>query len=371
MRAFVLACAIVWAALGCARLSAASPSWNAQAAAEYLDTREAWWMAWPAAARDHQTFCVSCHTAVPYALSRPLLRATLGEPRPADAERKLRDSVAWRVTHWAETEPYYRDQDQQSRGTEAVLNALILACGDEVAGKLSAETREALRILWALQQTSGGQRGAWPWINFSNEPWEAADSPYYGAALAAIAVGTAPENYQADPAIRGVVALLRDYLAGKYPQQSAMNQAFLLWASGKLRGLLTPDQQDGVRQELLRAQRSDGGWSTAALGWSWRATSVSSLFKMWIRSDETPQAGSDGLATGLVVYALLQTGTSQRDARLSRGLDWLARNQDRKNGRWMARSLNARRDPSSAPANFMTDAATGFAVLALSSSKPD
>ena len=52
----------------------AAPSWNQKAAAAYLDYREGWWAAWPKAARDHQTFCVSCHTAVPYALSRPALR---------------------------------------------------------------------------------------------------------------------------------------------------------------------------------------------------------------------------------------------------------------------------------------------------------
>lgn len=49
-------------------------SWDQKAAAAYLDQRQSWWMEWPRAARDHETFCVSCHTAVPYALSRPGLR---------------------------------------------------------------------------------------------------------------------------------------------------------------------------------------------------------------------------------------------------------------------------------------------------------
>src|SRR5437879_13482727 len=47
-------------------------SWDQQAAAAYLDQRAAWWMEWPKAARDHETFCVSCHTAVPSELlTRP------------------------------------------------------------------------------------------------------------------------------------------------------------------------------------------------------------------------------------------------------------------------------------------------------------
>src|SRR5580692_12541184 len=49
-------------------------SWDPKAAAAYLDQRAAWWMGWQGASRDHQTFCISCHTALPYALSRPALR---------------------------------------------------------------------------------------------------------------------------------------------------------------------------------------------------------------------------------------------------------------------------------------------------------
>ena len=44
-------------------------SWDPNAAAAYLDRRQSWWMEWPRAQRDHGTVCVSCHTAVPYALS--------------------------------------------------------------------------------------------------------------------------------------------------------------------------------------------------------------------------------------------------------------------------------------------------------------
>src|SRR6202011_2486917 len=58
-------------------------SWDQKAAAVYLDQRAGWWMEWPKAARDHQTFCVSCHTAVPYALSRPALRKALTEEAPS------------------------------------------------------------------------------------------------------------------------------------------------------------------------------------------------------------------------------------------------------------------------------------------------
>ena len=74
-------------------------TWNQKTAAAYLDQRESWWMDWPVAARDHETFCISCHTAVPYALSRPALREVLGELEFAFSRGLLR-SVRTRPDAW-------------------------------------------------------------------------------------------------------------------------------------------------------------------------------------------------------------------------------------------------------------------------------
>jgi len=57
-----------------------------------------------------------------------------------------------------------------------------------------------------------GAQGAWAWLNFHYEPWESDGSAYFGAAVAAIAVGTAPGNYAANPEIQDQLKLLRDYL---------------------------------------------------------------------------------------------------------------------------------------------------------------
>src|SRR5580765_8795177 len=175
-----------------------SAAWNRKAAAAYLDQRATWWTTWPNAQRDHQTFCISCHTALPYALARPALRQPLGETAASPGEAALLANITKRVTMWKEVEPFYPDQTRglpktsESRGTEAVLNALILSGRDARGGSLGDDTRRAFDNLWALQFTKGDLSGGWAWLNFHYEPWEAEGSAYYGAALAAIAVGIAP-----------------------------------------------------------------------------------------------------------------------------------------------------------------------------------
>ncbi|HEX3644977.1 MAG TPA: hypothetical protein VHT95_05175, partial [Vicinamibacterales bacterium] len=112
------------------------PSWNRKAAAAYLDQRATWWTTWPNAQRDHGTFCVSCHTALPYALARPALRRSLGETAASPAEAALLANITKRVTMWRDVEPFYPDQlrgipkTSESRATEAILNAIILSRRD-------------------------------------------------------------------------------------------------------------------------------------------------------------------------------------------------------------------------------------------------
>ena len=87
-----------------------APAWNRKAAAAYLDQRATWWTTWPNSQRDHGTFCVSCHTALPYALARPALRQSLGETGPSPAEAALLANITKRVTMWRDVEPFYPDQ---------------------------------------------------------------------------------------------------------------------------------------------------------------------------------------------------------------------------------------------------------------------
>jgi squalene-hopene/tetraprenyl-beta-curcumene cyclase len=272
-----LGIAILAAWLSAGLLRASSPSepqdsssWNPKAAAVYLDRRETWWMAWPPATRDHGTFCISCHTALPYALARPALRAALGEEAPSQNERRLLESVNKRVRLWNEVKPFYTESSGarktlQSRGTESILNALILASADARNGKLSDDTRAAFDYMWALQGKTGDQKGAWPWLDFGNEPFEATDSQYYGASLAAVAVGTAPENYRATPEIQNNLKLLGDYVRRESSHQALIHQVVSLWAATKWPGLLAPAQQRSIIDDVLGRQSPMAGG--ACLPW--------------------------------------------------------------------------------------------------------
>jgi hypothetical protein len=192
-------------------------TWDPRTAAAYLDGRATWWSTWPNAARDRGTFCVSCHTAVPYVLARPALRRALGERERAPAEVKLLENVVTRVTLWREVAPFYPDQTRglpkssESRGTEAVLNVLILSTRDAENGHLGDDTRAAFGNMWALQMRTEALSGGWAWLNFHYEPWESPDAPYFGASLAALAVGMAPDEYAGSADIQNNVKLLRAY----------------------------------------------------------------------------------------------------------------------------------------------------------------
>ena len=112
------------------------PNWDATRAAAYLDSRELWWQGWAPAQKDHGTICISCHTVVPYAMARPALRQAVDETAMSMPEKVLMDSVEKRVRSWTQVAPFYsdldgRDKAAQSRATEAVLNAVILASYDE------------------------------------------------------------------------------------------------------------------------------------------------------------------------------------------------------------------------------------------------
>jgi len=331
--------------------------WDRQAAARYLDSREVWWQGWDRAQKDHGTLCISCHTQAPYGLARPVLRPGLHEQEPTAAETVMLASIEKRVRQWKDMEAFYPDakygdgKSVESRNTEAVLNAVLLSNYDARQGQLSETARLAFDNAWALQSTSGPASGAWAWQNFFYTPWESPESEYHGAALMAMAVGKAPKGYRDEAKIAANVAALRAYLRSHYECQPLLNKVMALWASARLPGILNPAQREALVKEILRRQREDGGWSLTDLG-------------TWERKDNTPlETRSDGYATGLTVLVLKENRTGNEGVK--RGIAWLKAKQDKTTGAWPAWSLNKNRDPKSNVGQFMSDAATSYAVMAL------
>ena len=360
-------------AVACARPTRKpAPAWQRQAAVKYLDARQDWWMSWDSAAMDHGTFCVSCHTALPYALARPALGTVSSSRGMSVEDERLLEDVRNRTDLWDQTEPYFPGNDgapnrtAQSRGTEAVLNALVLASHDSETGHLSQTARTAFEHMWSSQLTTGSDGGSWAWLDFGLEPWEAPESQYFGAALGLMAANVAPEAYRSTPAIQKNMASLQAYLMRQYSKQSLLNRSVLLWAAAGDHSVLDSAHRQAIVDDLIAAQRSDGGWSTAALMRVPFFASPYRYLRSWINHDGVVDQSGDGYATGLAVIALLEGGRSKDDPVVERAVAWLALNQDPKGGFWPARSLNGRKaDPYSGSGLFMTDASTAFAALAL------
>lgn len=337
--------------------------WNPRLAAQYLDKRQQEWAAWPPAKAVTGGTCLSCHTGATYLLARPALRRVLGESSPTPYEQALIDGLRARagVLDAREIKSGFAAEPvaSQALGVESVYAALFLARAADPGGTtLEAGAARAFERLWSLQLGGGPASGAWPWLSLDLDPYEMPDSQFYGAALAALAVGSAPDGYRQQPEVRKHVAALNAYFARERDAQPLHNRTVLLWAATRLPDAMPQAARRSTIEQIWRTQEPDGGWTLGSVG-PWHP-----------RKGVPVSKGSNSYATGLVasvLEALLETQeVDAADARLARAETWLESHQDPKAGYWDADSMNKPYPPGSIEASFMRDAATAFAVLALS-----
>lgn len=277
--------------------------------------------------------CFTCHTNFAHLIVRPAISAD------APAHKTVRSQLEKLVSErWKEKGPRW--------DAEVVMAGAVLALNDAATtGKLHPLTREALDRIWTVQHEDGG----FDWLKCGWPPMESDD--HFGATMAVIGVGAAPEEYAKTEKAQAGLEKIRGYLKAN-PAPTLHHRAMVLWASTYVDGFLTADERQATVDELLKLQHADGGWALASLG-------------DWKREDGKQQdpKTSDGYGTGFVIYVLRRAGLPADDARIERGIAWLKANQ-RASGRWFTRSLN--KDNK----HFITHAGTAFAVLALTSCEP-
>ncbi|MDG2206608.1 MAG: hypothetical protein P8K78_01770 [Pirellulales bacterium] len=314
-------------------------SLSLDAAQQYLEDASAAWSG------KHQ--CISCHTNGTYMTVRPALSQSLGAPD--DVERKF---FLRQLKTLAAENP-----KKLQRGTgpaQVIYLAAGLAEWDaHVTGSLSAETDQALRLMFSLQREHGswGTEDCWP-------PYES--DAYHLATVAAMAAGTAPGwlanlDEEEDAGLAGKLQQLKSYLRSEATHD--YGRTLLLWSNARMPELMEPEEKQKLIEMLFAHQRDDGGWSlrTMAAPDAWGSGNRAEK----LRAEPNFQnPASDGHMTGLAIVALREAGVAGDDPRIKRGLGWLESNQ-RTSGRWWTRSLNTDR------AHYITYSGTALPVLAL------
>ena len=307
--------------------------WNPRLAAQFLDQRQKEWFAWPRANNDAKP-CVSCHTGITYLLARPALRKALGEPEPTIYEAGLLESLRSRVSK-------RQPPAAPGIGVESVLAGLFLP-GDATFDRM-----------WALQIKDGEPKGSWNWFSLKDDPWEMPESNFFGASLAALAVGSAPPLYRDRPELSD----LRAFLERAQTAQPLHNRLTLLWADTRLPGLLPAAARRALLEEVWKKQESDGGWTIESLG------------PFEFKQAAKPSRGSNAYATAFTAFVMQQAAPGAANPKMEKALTWLRTHQDPAGGYWHADSMNKVYEPGSMQSQFMRDAATAYAVLALLGSK--
>ena len=282
--------------------------------------------------------CVTCHTNGFYLIGR----ARSGSQAPAylEARNFAYDFIQPHV------DPSYQRNRTRTPGAEAmVATTAFLAISDmKIKGTLSETTRQAFDYIWRIQSDSG----AWDkWIKCNWGPYESDD--HFGVSLVALALGVASsDEYVQSPRAAEGDRRLKKFLSN-HPPESLHQKGMLLWAAGHRKDLVDKTVVKQWQDDLFSVQKVNGAWVLPELG-----------DRHWKRSDGRAQSTEpDAYATAFAVHVLVESGIEYGDKRLIKARRWL-RAQQRASGRWYTRS------PHKDNRHYISNAATSFALLALS-----
>ncbi len=338
----------IWAiVIATAASSCFASDWNKQLAAEYLDARQEAWFAWRAPAKDAGGACLSCHTGLTYLLARPALRAALHDATPTKRETALREGITFRLESEKPGRMFKGRTKEPELTQAAAVQAVVETCA-LATGKAPAEMlAKSLDRMLQLQDAQGG----FPWFDLHDSPWEEAKSGYFGGALAAAALDMAPAGYTDKTEVKRQIAAFEEYLKREFSAQPLHHRLTLLSASQGIGKAVPADVRQATLDETARLQHTDGGWTIAELG-PWKS-----------KGNLVENAESDNYATAIAVMALQRAGGAKKS--VESGLAFLRTHQDAATGAWLASSMNHKYPPESMMFQFMNEAATAYAAIAL------
>ena len=295
----------------------------------------------------NQKKCLSCHTVLSYVIGQNAKPSReLGEESSA-----IVDYIGDRLENWTERRPWYPSKASESDSTELIISAFARSQFEKSGAiAVSSQTMQSIRLMTKFQE----EDGSLPWLNYSLQPLESADAKSFGAALAAVTFSTLDVNQRQEFSVE--IENLKKYLRKEWskPETADVNRLNVVWASSKLKGILSDSEIQETLTHSYSGQLANGGIPIESVS-AWTANHRPSI----------SPAQANSYATSYLLYVTQMAGMEKNDhiaAKFQLGTHWLQTNQ-LEDGSWQGVSLNSNRAFNN---RLASDLATGFGLAVLS-----
>jgi Prenyltransferase and squalene oxidase repeat len=228
------------------------------------------------------------------------------------------------------------------------------------------ETTDALVEFLLKKQTKEGM-----WNATTTRPPTEGSRQTIAALVLQVISTYGPADDEGDPEYRQRIQAMRDsaiaYLRKTKP---VTTEDYVFQLRGLVSSRAGESEIRAAKEDLLKRQRSDGGWAQLDGATSDENPSASPA-SLFFANRTSRCRYSDAYATATALVALRMSGLSPRDSVYQRGAQFLLKTQDSSGG-WMVTSrsnpiqlLFDNGDPGGPRSGFIGNQATGWAVLAL------